>query len=49
MNEYEDFHGEFQWVYNDRNVTEAGVFTPEVPEYIYLNMEVALPRDVEGS
>ena len=48
MDEYEDFREEFQRVYNDINVTEADDFTPEVTEYIYLNMEVALPRDVEG-
>ena len=40
MDEYEDFREEFQRVYNDRNVTEAKAFTPEVPDYTYLNMEV---------
>ena len=48
MDEYEDLCEEFQRVYNDRNVPEANNFTDEVPEYIYLNMEVALPRDGEG-
>ena len=28
-------------MYNDRNVTEAKYFTPEVPDYTYLNIEVA--------
>ena len=41
MDEYEDFREEFQQVYNDRNVPEAKDFTPEVPDYTYLNMEVA--------
>ena len=41
MDEYEDFCEEFQRVYNDRNVTETKYFTPEVPDYTYLNMEVA--------
>ena len=40
MDEYEDFREEFQRVYNDRNVTEAKDFTPELPDYTYLNMEV---------
>ena len=35
-------------MYNDSNVLEADDFTPEVPEYTYLNMDVALPCDGEG-
>ena len=48
MYKYEDFLEEFKRVYIDSNVQKDDYFTPEVPEYTYLNMEVALPCDGEG-
>ena len=47
MEEYPDFSEEFKNVFNNTGIPEADYFTPEVLEDTYVDMEVALPRDVE--
>ena len=45
----EDLREEFYRIYQDKDIPEAdGVFTPEILDDTYMNMEVALPRDTEG-
>ena len=45
----EDFREEFDRIYQDKDIPEADdVFTPEIMDDTYMNMEVALPRDTEG-
>ena len=44
-----DFNKEFNKIYNDQNISEAGDFSPEVSEDTYLNMELAIPRDSDGT
>ena len=42
----EEFKEEFNKIFNEDKITEAdATFTPEVFDYIYLNIELALPRD----
>ena len=45
----EDFRKEFDRIYQDKDIPEADyVFTPEIMDDTYMNMEVALPQDTEG-
>ena len=45
----EDFREVFDRIYQDKDIPEADdVFTPEIMDNIYMNIEVALPRDTEG-
>ena len=45
----EDFREEFDRIYQDKEIPEAdNVFTPEIMDDIYMNMEVVLTRDTEG-
>ena len=44
----EDFREEFNRIYQEKDIPEADdVFTPEIMDDTYMNMEVALPRDTE--
>ena len=44
----EDFREEFDIIYQDKDIPEADdVFTQEIMDDTYMNMEVALPRDTE--
>ena len=45
----EDFREEFYRIYQHKEIFEADdMFTPEIMDDTYMNMEVALPRDTEG-
>ena len=45
----EDFREEFDIIYQDKYIPEADdVFTPEIMDDTYMNMEFALPQDTEG-
>ena len=44
----EDFHNEFNRIFDDEDIAQADDFTPEVMEDTYLNMELAMPRDDTG-
>ena len=45
----EDFREEFDRIYQDKDIPKADdVFTSEIMDDTYMNMEVALPRDTEG-
>ena len=45
-----DFREEFNKIYQDKDIPEADdVFTPDIIDNTYMNMEVALPRDTEGT
>ena len=45
----EDFREESNRIYQDKNIPEADdVFTPEIMDNTYMDMEVALPQDTEG-
>ena len=45
-----DFREEFDQIYQDKDIPEADdVFTPDIIDNTYMNMEVALPRDTEGT
>ena len=50
MLEYNEYlREEFDRIYQDKDIPEADdVFTPEIMDDTYMNMEVALPRDTEG-
>ena len=43
-----EFVEEFKRVFNNYNIPEADGFTTQVPEYTYVDMEIALPTDGEG-
>ena len=47
MLEYDkDFREEFDQIYQDKDIPVVDdVFTPEIMDSTYMNMEVALPRD----
>ena len=49
LEEDKDFHEEFQNIYNNSNICKADDYTPKVLEDTYLNMEIALPCNDEGS
>jgi hypothetical protein len=44
----EDFIDEFYKIYEDEDLPQADEFTPEIADDAYLNMEIALPCEVEG-
>ena len=45
----EDLREEFDRIYQDKEISEVDdVFTLEIMDDNYMNMEVALPRDTEG-
>ena len=49
LEDYEDFREEFNRIYQDKGIPEAdNLFTPEIMDDTYMNMEVALPRETEG-
>ena len=49
LEDEKDFREEFDRIYQDKDIPEAdGVFTPEIMDDTYMNMEVALPRYTEG-
>lgn len=43
-----DFNNNFNKIYDNINIQEAGDYTPEVLEDTYLNMELAVARDCDG-
>ena len=44
----EDFQEEFNKINSDDNIKESdATYTPELFDYMHLNMEIALPRDGE--
>ena len=46
----EDFREESNRIYQDKDIPEAGdVFTPEIIDDTYMNMEVELTQDTEGT
>ena len=49
MDEDYDFREELEIVFNNKDIPETDDFTPDVLEDTYLNMELALPRDEQGS
>ena len=49
LNDDEYFLREFDRIYQDKDIPDADdVFTPEIMDDTYMNVEVALPRDTEG-
>ena len=44
----EDFRQEFYQVYDDDGLSETEEFTPEIADSMYVNMEIALPREGYG-
>ena len=49
MDHDEDFAEEFGKIINNKDIREAdATLTPEVFDYTYLNMELALPQDDPG-
>ena len=48
MEEDTNFSEKFKRVFNNADIPEADGFTPEVREYTYVYMEIALTRDGEG-
>ena len=49
LEDYKYFQEEFYRIYQDKDILEADdVFTPEIMDDTYMNMEVVLPRDTEG-
>ena len=49
LEDYEDFREEIDRIYQDKDIPEADdVFTPEIMDDTYMDMEVALPQDTEG-
>jgi len=49
LKEYKYFKEEFNWVHQDEKIPEADdSFTLDLMDDTYQNMEVALPRDIEG-
>ena len=49
LEEDPDFAEDFKRVFNNSHITEADNFTPDMFEDTYDDMEIALPRDVEGT
>ena len=43
-----DFNDEFNRVFDDKDIPEADDYTPKVLEATYLNMELRIPRDMDG-
>ena len=49
LEDNEDFREKFDRIYQDKVIPEAdNVFTPEIMDDTYMNMEVELPRYIEG-
>ena len=49
LEDEEDLREEFDRIYQDKEISEVDdVFTLEIMDDNYMNMEVALPRDTEG-
>ena len=44
LKEYNKFSEELKRVLNNYDILESGGFTPEVPEYQYVGVDIALPR-----
>ena len=49
LEEDPDFAEEFNKLFSDAYIPEAGEYTPEVLEKTYLNVEVALPKDSKSA
>ena len=46
----EDFREEFDWINQNKDIHKADdVFTPEIMDDTYMDMEVELPQDTEGT
>ena len=48
MEEHTDFAEEFKRVLNNADIPEVDYYTPEGLEDAYVDMDIALTRDVEG-